>query len=163
MKRLIFGLFFLLSGLVWAGSLELPDVSGWQATLPDFLSYKSGLTQAFYLRRLYQNQEGASIEVLLAGGLEGKKLERAFEGRFELETENYYLRYRQEGRYRVFATYSRPEKKGVYAIFLSKDPVLVLVARYQGLTDAQALAWLKTFNWEALRQKALQEFEGVAH
>ncbi len=159
MKSVFFVCFFLWSSPLWADSLELPDIPGWQASSPDFLTYKSGLTRAFYLRRVY-HQNGAQMEILLAGGLEGKRLERAFEGRFEVETKDYYLRYRKEGPYRVFATYSRSEEKGVYAIFLSEDPVLVLIARYQGLTDDRALSWLKTLDWEVLKEKGISLLQG---
>ncbi len=155
MRKLLFFFFFLLVSRVWAISIELPPVSGWAASEPDFLVYSNGQTKAFYLRRLYQNENGATIEVLLAGGLEGKRLEQALKGRFELETESYYLRYTQEGDYKVFATYHRPEKRGVYAVFLSTEPVLVLMARYQGLTDSEAISWLKRLDWNDLTEKAL--------
>jgi len=159
------GLFILfvwcLSFAVWAegADLTLPELPGWKASFPDFATYKSNLAQAFYLKRTYRKDNGASLEVLLAGGPEGKRLMQAFENRFEFETENFYLRYRKEGGYRLFTSYDRQEKKGIIAVFLQEDPIIILVARYTNLNDQEALELLKKLNWQSLKEKALKQFE----
>ena len=152
---------FLLRTSVRAGELTLPELPGWKASFPDFATYKSDFARAFYLKRTYQKDNGAFMEVLLAGGPEGKRLRQAFENRFEFETENFYLRYRKEGRYRMFTTYDRQEKKGVIAVFLKEDPILILVARYQNLKDKEALDLLKSFDWPKLSDEAVRQLKNT--
>ncbi len=151
---LILFFFFWYPLSVQALGLELPVVSGWQASPPQFLHYQGGFGKAFYIARTYTNGE-ASIQVFLAGGPEGEKFSHLLSDRLEISTKDYYLKYIQDGPFRCLVSYTPPEKRGFMAVFLSKKPVVILFARYQGLTDKELYQWLKGFDWEKLRQKSI--------
>ena len=155
-KKILF--FFLVGyiflGRAWAGEITLPEVPGWQATPADFLHYRGSFGRAFYIARTF-TKEGATIQLFLAGGPEGEKFQHLLSDRLEMETKDYFLKYFQEGPFRCLISHSRPEKKGFMAVFLNDKPVVILFARYTGLTDQEIRTWLKSLDWESLKQQAL--------
>ncbi len=148
------GIFLVWLTSVWAGEVSLPDVPGWQATPADFLHYRGSFGRAFYITRTYTH-DGAQIQLFLAGGPEGEKFQHLLSDRLEMETKDYYLKYFQEGPFRYLISHSRPDKKGFMAVFLNDKPVVILFARYQGLTDTEMKAWLKALDWEKLKEGSL--------
>ncbi len=157
MKRIFCVFLYLFLGMaaaVWAGDITLPDVPGWQATPADFLHYRGSFGRAFYITRTY-SRDGASIQLFLAGGPEGEKFQHLLSDRLEMETKDYYLKYFQEGPFRYLISHSRPDKKGFMAVFLNDKPVVILFARYQGLSDEEIKTWLKALDWGKLKEGSL--------
>ena len=150
-----FAMFLLIAASVQAQGISLPEINGWQAKPEDYLVYQSGLLKAFYVKREYRKGT-QQIQILIAGGPEGDRIKQALENRFQLETKDYYLRYQKLGEYQAFLTYHRPGKEGIVAIFLAQDPVLILLARYQGLEDKEALKLLQRLKWEEIRDQGLK-------
>ncbi len=141
---------------------ELPalkEVPAWSAGPPDFVSYQ-GANKAFYVRRTYTREDGARIEVFLAGGAEGARLARVLKGRIEIDTPEYKLKYSQKGPYQTLLSYSPQEKKGFWAVFLNETPVLVLLARFYAIDAEEAFTFLKALDWPQLYQQAKLFFEG---
>ncbi|NPA49413.1 MAG: hypothetical protein GXO20_05475 [Thermodesulfobacteria bacterium] len=116
--------------------------------------------KAFYLHRTYQREDGAKLELFLAGGTEGARLIRTLKGRIEINTENYLLKYDKEGPYQTLLSFAPPEKRGFVAIFLKDDPPVILFARFSGLGLKEALGLLKSFDWNQLLSQSLAFLEG---
>ncbi len=156
-------LFLLFSIICLSGTRasklpEFSDLPQWQATAPEFLTYR-GEFKAFYLRRHYQREDGAKFEVFLAGGTEGARLIRALKGRIEINTPSYLLKYAKEGSFQTLLSFTPPEKQGFIAIFLKETPAVVLLARFSGLELEEALKLLKSFDWNQLLAQSLKYLE----
>jgi len=162
LKTFLWGLAFLTIFPVLILASKLPtfkDLPHWQATAPEFLTYSGGM-KAFYLHRTYQREDGAKLELFLAGGTEGARLIRTLKGRIEINTENYLLKYDKEGPYQTLLSFAPPEKRGFVAIFLKDDPPVILFARFSGLGLKEALGLLKSFDWNQLLSQSLAFLEG---
>ncbi len=157
-KFILLFLVFLCATPALAGVVSLAEVEGWQAGPADFLHYRGAYGRAFYVTRVYQ-RDGARIQLFLAGGAEGEKFQHLLSGRLEVETKDYFLKYFQDGNYRLLISHSRPEKKGFMAVFLNEKPVIILFARYQGLSAEEIRTWLKHFDWDQLKQESLAELK----
>ena len=151
--------FFFLASLVEAGDLPtLKEVPSWRGSPPQYFSYQGG-SKAFYVRRIYQRNDGARVEVLLAGGTEGARLAKVLEGRFEIDTKEYKLKYLKEGPYRVLLSFTPAEKSGFWAVFLNDNPVIILFARFFQLEDQEALSFLKKLDWESISKRSKAFFK----
>ncbi len=141
------------SGVFASGLPSLEDLPSWQASPPEFLTY-SGKFKAFSLRRTYQREDGAQLDIFLAGGPEGARLMRVLKGRIEINTKEYLLKYDKEGAYQVLYSFVPPEKRGFIAVFLQEKPTVILFARFLALDLKEALNLLKTFDWARLLSQA---------
>ncbi len=144
---------------VWPQSLPaLKELPQWEATSPEFLSYK-GNFKAFYLKRSYYRKDGARLEISLAGGSEGARLLRALKGRLEISTPSYMLKYSQEDGFQILSSFTPPDKQGFIAVFLKEEPAVVLLAHFSSLNLKEALKILKCFDWKGLLSQSLNFLE----
>ena len=129
----------------------LTDLPGWQAEPADGSALAAQGMRIVQAERVYR-QKGKRTSVQLMLGPRGMAGNADIV--MDFETEDLRTKASKVDGFDVMTTYTKPAKEGVVTVGLVRQPKNdgVLLMEFSGLSDEEALALAKKFDWSAMRK-----------